>query len=227
MTIHQTGDRYLLEGNSQSLFIDGLSKALVFIEGSNDNLFDDFSTNVTVAMFGHNDSIHQYGGNPTLTILGFNASDSLDLYGLLPNPNGTGFEPPRTPIIAANLHPDGHGGWILPLAGPPASYVEFAFTKEFDDPGGAHHHLYPLRGPIIQRTILRFSPSDQTSALGPLSDWVAIGVPIVCSAGAGAGTRTRVSGLRHNRRQQCLRHALPLSASRARFPTPWSHGVAA
>jgi hypothetical protein len=130
MTTYHTGDLYLLEGNSQSLSFDNLSQALVFIDGSNDNLGDDFSTNVTVAMFGNNNSISQYGGNPTLTILGFNASDSLDLYSLLPNPNGTGYEPPGTPITAANLHPDGHGGWTLPLAGPPASYVDFASTKE-------------------------------------------------------------------------------------------------
>jgi hypothetical protein len=130
MTTYHTGDLYLLEGNSQSLSFDNLSQALVFIDGSNDNLGDDFSTNVTVAMVGNNNSISQYGGNPTLTILGFNASDSLDLYSLLPNPNGTGFEPPGTPITAANLHPDGHGGWTLPLAGPPASYVDFASTQE-------------------------------------------------------------------------------------------------
>ena len=129
MSTYQSGDLYLLEGNSQSLTVNGLSQALVFINGSNDILYDIYSTNVTVVMFGHNDTISQYSGNPTLTILGFNASDSLSLYGLLPNPNGTGFEPPGTPVTAANLHPDGHGGWTLPLSNSGA-YVDFAFTKE-------------------------------------------------------------------------------------------------
>ena len=129
MPTYQLGDLYLLEGNSQSLNVSGLSQALVFINGSNDVLADDYSTNVTVAMFGHNETINQYGGNPGLTILGFDASDSLNLYGQLPNPNGTGFEPPGTPVTAANLHPDGHGGWTLPLSNSGA-YVDFAFTKE-------------------------------------------------------------------------------------------------
>lgn len=129
MTTYHSNDFYLLEGNSQSLSVDGLSQALVFINGSNNTLYDDYSTNVTVAMFGSNNTISQYGGNPTLTILGFNASDSLHLYGLLPNPNGMGFEPPGTPVTAANLHPDGHGGWTLPLSGASSS-VDFAFTKE-------------------------------------------------------------------------------------------------
>lgn len=128
MPTYHTGDLYLLEGSSQSISIDGLSQALVFMHGSNDTLDDYFSTNVTVEMSGHNDSIFQYGGNPTLTIRGFNASDSLSLYRLLPNPNGTGSEPSGTPITAANLHPDGHGGWTLPLGG--TSGVDFEFTKE-------------------------------------------------------------------------------------------------
>ena len=128
MPTYHTGDIYLLEGSSQSLAIGGLTQALVFINGSNDSFYDNFSTDVTVVMHGHNDSIFQYGGNPTLTIMGFNASDSLSLYGLLPNPNGTGSEPPGTPITAANLHPDGHGGWTLPLGS--TSGVDFEFTKE-------------------------------------------------------------------------------------------------
>ena len=153
MTTYQSGDLYLLDGKSQSLslydlpqasiFINGshsgvtinnLSEALIVMNGSNDGLDDIYSPdiyspNVTVAMFGHNESIFQHSGSPSLTILGFDASDSLSLYTLLPNPNGIGHERSETPVTAANLHPDGHCGWILPL-GSSTSYVDFPFTKE-------------------------------------------------------------------------------------------------
>ena len=168
MTTYQSGDLYLLEGNSQSLSIHGLPKASVFIRGSNDGvdlynmpqasvfingshsgatinglsqalivmngsndgLENLSSSNVTVVMLGHNETITQQTGSPSMTILGFNASDSLNIYGLLPNPNGMGFERPGTPVTAANLRPDGHGGWTMPLSSGSTTYVDFAFTKE-------------------------------------------------------------------------------------------------
>ena len=133
MTLLHSGDVYILNGRSQNVSIDGTSGAMVFINGSNDSFDDDFSTNVTLVLNGSNEQIVQYGGNPTMTIFGLNASDSLSIYGLFLNANGNPLPAGSSPT-AASLKPDGHGGWDLPLAYQGGS-IDFAHTTELNYSG--------------------------------------------------------------------------------------------
>jgi hypothetical protein len=128
MTLPHSGNDYMLTGNSQGVGIDDTSGAMVFIHGSNDTFDDDFSTGVTLALQGSHEQIFEYGGTPTLTIQGFNASDSLSVYGLFMNANGNPL-PAGSGPTAASLRSDGHGGWDLPLAYQGGS-IDFAHTLE-------------------------------------------------------------------------------------------------
>jgi hypothetical protein len=108
--------------------IDDTSGAMVCIYGSNNTFADDFSTATALVLQGGHEQILQYGGDLTLTIYRFNASDTLSLYGQFVNANGSPLKP-GTPLTAASLRPDGHGGWNLPLAAGGGT-IDFVNTRE-------------------------------------------------------------------------------------------------
>lgn len=128
MTVRHDGNVYRLTGNAQDVSLYNEPQAMVFINGSDNTIGDYFSTNVTMALRGNNESIFQYGGDPVMTISGFNATDSLSIYGLFMDGDGTPMARGSSPT-AASLKSDGHGGWNLPLAFGIGN-IDFAHTSE-------------------------------------------------------------------------------------------------
>ena len=114
MSFQHIGDTYLLTGDGETGTISGGGGRLAFIHGSHDTLGMAMGGVPTVVIQGHFDSIVTYPNHPT-TIIGFDGTDSLSIFGLW---LGTDGKPLAKGADASHamITSDHHGGCTLSLA---------------------------------------------------------------------------------------------------------------
>jgi hypothetical protein len=150
MPTYQSGNYFLLTGNSQSFDLPNRygdpAGAVFTLDGSNDylglNWANDYSLTVygsydtiwsddsnisTLVLHGMHDSFTAYPGGAPATVLGLNVTDTIDIYGYFALPDGTemanGAHPTATSLVS-----DGHGGFLQKMYG--GGSIDFVDTSK-------------------------------------------------------------------------------------------------